>query len=93
MYSKHKEEKFVATEILFGLLSIKFQKTQYERNVFIDKVDDIVTKYSNAYHRATRMKHIDVRTSTVHLLMLKVMIKIPSSCENIKILVRKTFCY
>ena len=61
--------------------------------MFIDKVDNIVTKYSNAYHRATRMKHIDLGTSTVYLLMLKVMIKIPRSCENIKILVRKIFCY
>ena len=31
MYSKHKEEKFVATEMLFRLLSTKFQKTQYKK--------------------------------------------------------------
>ena len=32
--------------------------------VYIDKLDDIVNKYNNAYHRAIKMKHIDLKSST-----------------------------
>ena len=33
-------------------------------NGYIDKVDDIIDKYSNTYYRTTTMKSIDVETST-----------------------------
>ena len=32
--------------------------------VYIDKLDDIVNKYNNAYHRAIKMKPIDLKSST-----------------------------
>ena len=32
--------------------------------MYIDKLDDIVYKYNNTYHRSIRMKPIDVNSST-----------------------------
>ena len=31
------------------------------KNVYIDKLDDIVKEYNNAYHRTIKMKHTDVK--------------------------------
>ena len=31
------------------------------KNMYIDKLDDIVNKYSNAYHRTIKMKPIDLK--------------------------------
>ena len=33
-------------------------------NVYIDKLDDIVKEYNNAYHRTIKMKPIDVKDNT-----------------------------
>ena len=33
------------------------------KNVYIDKLDDTVNKYSNTYHRTIKMKPIDVKSS------------------------------
>ena len=32
--------------------------------MYIDKLDDIVNKYNNAYHRTIKMKSVDVKWST-----------------------------
>ena len=34
------------------------------KNVYIDKLDDIVNEYNNAYHRTIKMKPIDVKDNT-----------------------------
>ena len=34
------------------------------KNVYIDKLDDIVNEYNNTYHRTTKMKPIDVKDNT-----------------------------
>ena len=34
------------------------------KNVDIDKLDDIFNKYNNTYHNTTKMKPIDVKSST-----------------------------
>ena len=34
--------------------------TSISKNVYIDKLDDIVNKYNNTYHRTIQMKPIDV---------------------------------
>ena len=34
------------------------------KNVYIDKLDDIVNKYNNTYHIAIKMKHADVKPNT-----------------------------
>ena len=34
------------------------------KNVYIDKLDDIVNKYSNTYHSTIKMKPADVKSNT-----------------------------
>ena len=38
--------------------------TSISKNVYIDKLDDIVNKYNNTYHRTIKMKPVDVKSST-----------------------------
>ena len=38
--------------------------TSMSRNVHIDKLDDIVNKCNNAYHRTIKIKPVDVKPST-----------------------------
>ena len=35
-----------------------------DKNVFIDRLDDIVNKYSNTYHSTIKMKPVDVKSNT-----------------------------
>ena len=35
--------------------------TSVSRNMYIDKLDDIVNEYNNAYHRTIKMKSFDVK--------------------------------
>ena len=34
------------------------------KNLYIDKLDDIVNKYNNTYHSTIKMKPVNVRSST-----------------------------
>ena len=34
------------------------------KNVYIDKLDDIVVEYNNTYQRIIKMKHLDVKDNT-----------------------------
>ena len=38
--------------------------TSVSKNVYIDKSDDIVSKYNNTYHSIIKMKPVDVKSST-----------------------------
>ena len=38
--------------------------TSISKNVYIDKLDNIVNEYSNTYHRTIKMKPTDVKDST-----------------------------
>ena len=38
--------------------------TSISKNVYIDKLDDIVNKYNNTYHRTIKKKPADVKPST-----------------------------
>ena len=38
--------------------------TSVSKIVYIDKLDAIVNKYNNTYHRTVKMKHVDVTSST-----------------------------
>ena len=60
MYSIHNEGKSIRT------LKNKIYKymTSISKNVYIDKLDDIVNEYSNTYHRTINMKPIDVKGNT-----------------------------
>ena len=37
--------------------------TSISKKLYIDKLDDIVNEYNNIYHRAIKMKPIDVKSS------------------------------
>ena len=38
--------------------------TSISKNVYIDKLNDIVNKYNNTYHTTIKMKPIDVKDNT-----------------------------
>ena len=38
--------------------------TVVSKNVYIDKLDDIVNEYNNTYHRTIKMKPIEVKDNT-----------------------------
>ena len=66
MYSKHNEGKSVVAERFIRTLKNKIYKymTSVSKNVYIDKLDDIVNKYDNAYHNTIKMKPVDVKSNT-----------------------------
>ena len=63
MYSIHNEEKSVIAERFISTLKNKIYKymTSVSKNVYIDKLDDIVDEYNNTYHRTIEMKPIDLK--------------------------------
>ena len=58
MYSAYNEGKSVVAEIFIVTLRNNIYKymTSISTNVCIDKLDDILNKYNNTYHRTTKMK-------------------------------------
>ena len=38
--------------------------TSVSKNVYIDKLDDIVDEYNNTYHRTIKMKPVNVKDNT-----------------------------
>ena len=66
MYSTHNEGKSVIAERFIRILKNEIYKymTSVPKNVYIDKLDDIAHKYNNTYHRATKMKPVDVKSNT-----------------------------
>ena len=77
MYSTHNKEKSVVAERFIRTLKNKIYKymTSISKNVYIDKLDDIVNKYNNTYHRTIKMKPIDVKTTHILILVKKLMIE------------------
>ena len=63
MYLIHSEEKSVVAERLIRTLKTKICKyiTSISKNVYIDKLNDIVKEYNNTYHRTIKMKPVDVK--------------------------------
>ena len=63
MYLTHNERKSVIAERLIRTLKNKIYKymTSISKNVYIDKLEDIVNKYNNTYHRTSKMKPVDVK--------------------------------
>ena len=66
MYPIHNEGKSVVAEISIRTLKTKSYKymTSVSKNVYIDKLDDIVDEYNNTYHRTIKMKPVDVKDNT-----------------------------
>ena len=65
MYSTHNEGKYVVDKRFIRTLTNKIYKYMIfiSKNVYIDKLDDIVSKYNNTYHRTTKMEPVDVKSS------------------------------
>ena len=66
MYSTHNEGKSVVAERFIRTLKSKIYKymTSISKNVYIDKLDDIVDEYNNTYHTTIKMKPADVTDNT-----------------------------
>ena len=66
MYLIHNEGKSVVAERFIRTLKNKIYKymTAISKNVYIDKLDDIVNEYNNTYHRTIKMKPVDVKDNT-----------------------------
>ena len=66
MHSTHKEGKSVIAEGFIRTLKSKVYKymTSVSENVYIDKLDDIVNKYNNAYHSTIKIRPVDVKPNT-----------------------------
>ena len=66
MYSIHNEGKSVVPERFIRTFMAKIYKymSSISKNVYIDKLDDIVNEYNNTYHRTIKMKLVDVKDNT-----------------------------
>ena len=66
MYSIHNKGKSVVAERFIKTLKNKIYKymTSISKNVYIDKLDDIVDEYNNTYHRTIEMKPVDIKDNT-----------------------------
>ena len=66
MHSIHNEGKSVLVERFIRKLKTKIYKYMLlvSQNVYIDKLVDIVDEYNNTYHRAIKMKPVDVKDNT-----------------------------
>ena len=65
MYSTHNEEKSVVAERFIKTLKNEIFKylTSISKNVYVDKLDNIVDKFNNTYHSAIKLKPVDVKSN------------------------------
>ena len=65
MYSTHNEGKSVVAERFIRTLKNKINKfmTSVSKIVYMDKLDDIVNKCNNTYHKKIKMKPVDLNPS------------------------------
>ena len=66
MCATNNEGQSVITERFIRTLNHKIYKymTSVSKYVYIDKLDDIVTKYNNTHHSTIKMKPVIVKSST-----------------------------
>ena len=66
MYSIHNERKSIVVERFIRTLITKISKYMISvlKNVYIDKLDNIVGEYNNTYYRIIKMKPVDVKDNT-----------------------------
>ena len=66
MYSIHNERKSVVAERFIRTLKAKIYKymTSISKNVYNDKLEDIVNEHNNPYHRTIKMKSVYVKDNT-----------------------------
>ena len=63
MHSSHNEGISAVAERFIRILKNKIYKymTSVSKNIYIDKLDDIVNKHNNTYHSTMKMKPVDVK--------------------------------
>ena len=66
MHSIHNEGKLVVSERFIRTSKKEICKymTAISKNIYIDKLDDILNEYNNAYHRTIKMKPVDIKDNT-----------------------------
>ena len=66
MYSAQNKGKSVGAKRVIRTLKNKIYKfmTSIWKNVYIDKLDDLVNKYDNTFHNTIIMRPVDVKSST-----------------------------
>ena len=66
MYSRYNERKSVVAERFIRTLKTNIYKHMItvSKNVYIDKLDDIVNEFNNTYHQTIKMKPVDVKDNT-----------------------------
>ena len=81
MYSTHNEGKSVVAERFIRTLKNKIYKymTSISKNLYVNKLDDIVNEYNNTYHITIKMKSIDVKGDTYINTIKKLIVKILNS--------------
>ena len=62
IYLKQHEERSAVAERFIRVVKIKIyiNMTSISKNIYIDKIGDIVNKYNNTYHRTIKMEPTDV---------------------------------
>ena len=65
MYLALNEGKFLVAERFIRTVKKKNWKyiNSISKNVYIDKLDDTINKYSNIYHITIKIKPIDIKSS------------------------------
>ena len=86
MYSAHNEGKSVVAERFIRTLKNKIYKymTSSSKNKHIDKLDDTVNEYNNAYHRTIKLKPIEVKDTYIDNIKFKVRMVIMLEYQSIK---------
>ena len=66
MYSTNNKGKSVVAERFIRTIKNKIYKymTSISKNVYIDRLDDIVKECYNSYHKSIKMKPVDVKDNT-----------------------------
>ena len=61
MYSRHNDGKSGIAERFITILKNKIDKqiTSVSQNVYIDKLDDLINKYSNTHNSTIKIKPVD----------------------------------
>ena len=72
MYSMHNEGKSVVAERFIRTFKNKICRymMSVSKNIYIDKLDDIVNKYNNTYHSIIKMKPVKMMSNLTHILTL-----------------------
>ena len=65
MHWTHKKRKSVIAEKFIRTLKNKIYKymTSISKNVYIDKLNNVVNKYNEKYHSTIKMKPVDVKSN------------------------------